>query len=65
MNTGNTLFAFIAGAATGAAVALLLAPESGEKTRAKICKTASGVADMAKGKILESLDAIEAALEEK
>lgn len=65
MNTGNTLFAFIAGAATGAAVALLLAPESGEKTRAKICKAVSGVADVAKGRILESLDAIEAALEEK
>ena len=52
MNTGKTILAFIAGAAAGAAAALLMAPESGEKTRDK-------------EKILEGLDAIEAALEEK
>lgn len=65
MNTGKTILAFIAGAAAGAAAALLMAPESGEKTRDKLCAKAAGAADMAKEKILEGLDAIEAALEEK
>lgn len=32
----DTFFAFIGGAIAGAAVALLLAPESGEETRKKI-----------------------------
>lgn len=44
--------AFVAGAAAGAAIALLLAPDSGEKTREKLT-----------GKVLERLDVIEAALE--
>jgi gas vesicle protein len=45
--------------------ALLLAPDSGDKTRGRIRAKAAGVADMAKGKILEGLDAIEAALQEE
>jgi gas vesicle protein len=65
MNTGKTILAFIAGAAAGAAAALLMAPESGENTRDKLRAKAAGAADMAKEKILEGLDAIEAALEEK
>ncbi len=65
MNTGKTILAFIAGAAAGAAAALLMAPESGEKTRDKLRAKTAGAADMAKEKILEGLDAIEAALEEK
>lgn len=35
-NTGSTLLALITGAAIGAGVGLLYAPESGEKTRKKI-----------------------------
>ncbi len=35
-NTGNTLLALVTGAAIGAAVGLLYAPDSGEKTRKKI-----------------------------
>ena len=50
MDTGKTLFTFLAGAAVGAVAALLLAPESREKTREKI---------------LQGLDALEDALEDK
>ena len=65
MDTGKTLLTFLAGAAVGAMTALLLAPDSGDKTRGRLRAKAAGVADMAKGKILEGLDAIEAALEEE
>ena len=65
MNTGNSLLAFIAGAMAGAAVALLIAPESGEKTRKRIKDKAVGVADAAREKILDGLEDIETVLEEK
>lgn len=65
MNNANTLLAFMAGAAAGAVAALLLAPESGEKTRERIRQKAEGVTEQAKARILEGLDAIENALEEK
>ena len=65
MNTGNSLLCFIAGAMAGAVAAVLLAPDSGENTRAKIRQSASEVASKAKGKIAEGLDAMEKALEEK
>ena len=65
MNTGNSLLAFIAGAMAGAAVALLIAPESGEKTRKRIKEKAEGVASAAKEKILDGLDDIETVLKEK
>lgn len=65
MNTGNTFLTFLAGAATGALAALLLAPDSGANTRAKIRKGASDAAGLAKSKILEGLEIIEKALEEK
>ena len=55
----------LAGSGIKNVAALLLAPESGEKTRGRLRAKATGVADMAKGKILEGLDAIEAALEEE
>ena len=60
MNVGNSIACFIAGALAGAATALLLAPESGEKTREKIKKGA--VASTAKSKLAEGLDAVEGAL---
>lgn len=65
MDTGKILLTFLAGAAVGAMTALLLAPDSGDKTRGRLRAKAAGVADMAKGKILEGLDAIEAALQEE
>ena len=42
-NSDKTFIAFILGAVAGALTALLLAPESGDKTRKKINKTASDV----------------------
>ena len=65
MDRGNTLLAFIAGAVAGAAAALLMAPDSGEKTREKIRNQAEGMTDYAKSRIMERLDALEKALEEK
>lgn len=65
MDTGKTLLTFLAGAAVGAVTALLLAPESGERTRDRIRAKAADAAGMAKEKILEGLDSLEEALEEK
>lgn len=65
MNTGKSLFCFIAGAMAGAVAAVLLAPDSGEKTRARIRQSATEMAEKAKGKVRESLDVIEQALEGK
>ena len=65
MNTGNSIIAFIAGAAVGAVAALLVAPDSGANTREKIKNKAAGATGAAKDKILEGLDMLEAALEEK
>lgn len=72
MDTGKTILAFIAGAAAGAAAALLMAPDSGENTRARIRSKATGAVDkakeavdMAKGKVLEGLDELETALEKE
>lgn len=64
MDTGKTILTFLAGAAVGAVAALLLAPESGEKTRGRIRAKAAAAAGMAKEKILEGLDDLEEALEE-
>ncbi len=44
-NTGNTLLALVTGAAIGAAVGLLYAPESGEETRKKLSKDAKQAQD--------------------
>ncbi len=39
-STSKLIFALIAGAAAGAVVGLLIAPESGEETRKKLAKSA-------------------------
>ena len=65
MNAGNSFLCFLAGALAGAVAAVLMAPDSGANTRAKIKQ---GVADMtgkANGKVVEGLEIIENALEEK
>ena len=54
---------FLAGAAAGAVAALLLAPEAGAKTRERIRAKATDIAGRAKEKIIEALDAVEAASE--
>lgn len=65
MDAGKTLLTFLAGAAVGAVAALLLAPESGDKTRERLRMKAADAADAAKKKILEGLDSLEEALEEE
>ncbi len=65
MDTGKTILTFLAGAATGAVAALLLAPDSGEKTRERLRSRTADAAGVAKEKILEGLDALETALEEE
>ncbi|MBQ2113403.1 MAG: YtxH domain-containing protein [Bacteroidales bacterium] len=65
MDTGKTILAFLAGAAAGAVAALLLAPDSGERTRDRIRSKAADATGAAKEKILEGLDVLEAALKDE
>lgn len=65
MDTGKSMLCFIAGAMAGAVATLLLAPDSGENTRAKIEKGASEIKGKAKEKIAEGLGIIEDAMEEE
>ena len=65
MDTGKSILGFLAGAAAGAVAALLFAPDSGERTRDRLRSKAADATGMAKEKILEGLDALEAALEDK
>jgi len=44
-DTGKIIFALVAGAAIGAGLGLLLAPEKGQETRRKIADTASDLTD--------------------
>ncbi|MEO7080874.1 MAG: YtxH domain-containing protein [Flavobacteriales bacterium] len=45
MSTQKTLIALVAGTALGAVAGIMLAPASGEKTRKKMMKKASGLRD--------------------
>ena len=65
MDTGKSMLCFIAGAMAGAVATLLLAPDSGKNTRAKIKKGASEIKGKAKEKIAEGLGIIEDAMEEE
>ena len=65
MNTGNSFLCFLAGAMAGAVAAILLAPDSGANTRAKIRQGATDMKGLAKEKIAEGLEIIENVLEEK
>ena len=47
---GDSLFAFVAGAAAGLTLGLLFAPERGEETRRKLRETAGDAADSAKAR---------------
>ena len=52
MDTGKSLMSFLAGALTGAVAAVLLAPDSGENTRAKIRQGMSDVKGKARDKMM-------------
>ena len=65
MDTGKSMLCFIAGAMAGAVATLLLAPDSGENTRAKIRKGAADLKGKSKEKIAEGIGIIEEALEEE
>ena len=47
---GDSLFAFVAGAAAGLTLGLLFAPEKGEETRRKLRETAGDAADSARAR---------------
>ena len=47
---GDSLFAFIAGAAAGLTIGLLFAPEKGEETRRKLKDTVGDAADSVKAR---------------
>lgn len=64
MNIGNFLTCFIAGAVAGCVAGLLLAPDSGKNTRERLAEGASELAGKTKDKILERLEALEAAVQE-
>lgn len=46
---GDSLFAFVAGAAAGLTLGLLFAPEKGEDTRRKLKETVGDAVDSARG----------------
>ena len=58
--TGNTILALITGAAIGAGLGLLYAPESGDKTRKKISKNAKEAKKKLEKQIQETSDNLSA-----
>ena len=59
MNAGNSFICFLAGAFAGAVAAILMAPDSGANTRAKIRQNAADIAGKAKGKVVKVTKKIE------
>lgn len=58
MSSGKVLLGILAGAASGALLGILFAPEKGSVTRKKISKTGEDYADTLKEKFSEFLDSI-------
>ena len=58
MSTSKTLFGFIAGAAVGAALGILFAPDKGTETRRKISEQTNDLADNIKGKFTDLVDGV-------
>lgn len=55
--TGKVIAAFLAGAAAGASLGLLLAPEKGEETRIKLKKTFDELGEKAQEAYLKAQEA--------
>ncbi len=58
MSTTKTLLGFIAGAAVGAALGILFAPDKGTETRRKISEQSNDLADNLKGKFTDLVDGV-------
>jgi gas vesicle protein len=58
MNTSRILLGFVAGAAVGAALGILFAPDKGTETRRKIAETGSDVAGSIKDKFGDLVDGV-------
>ena len=58
MSTSKTLLGFIAGAAVGAALGMLFAPDKGTETRRKISDQGNDLADNLKGKFTDLVDGV-------
>ena len=58
MSTTKTLLGFVAGAAVGAALGILFAPDKGIETRRKISEQSNDLADNLKGKLTDLVDGV-------
>jgi gas vesicle protein len=58
MSTTKVLISFIAGAAVGAAIGILFAPDKGAETRRKISEQGNDLADNLKGKFTDLVDGV-------
>lgn len=58
MNAKNLIGGLLAGAAIGVAIGMLLAPDTGERTREKIAKGSRKLADGVKGSVEDSIESL-------
>jgi gas vesicle protein len=58
MSTTKILFGFIAGAAVGAAIGILFAPDKGTETRRKISDQGNDLADNLKSRFTDLVDGV-------
>ena len=58
MSTTKALLGFVAGAAVGAALGILFAPDKGTETRRKISEQSNDLADNLKGKFTDIVDGV-------
>ena len=58
MSSGKVLASVLAGAAAGAILGILFAPDKGTETRRKIAEKGAGLADSVKNKVSEYSDVI-------
>ncbi len=58
MSTSKILLGFVAGAAVGAVLGILFAPDKGTETRRKISEQGNDLADNLKGKFSDLVDGV-------